>query len=251
MKCKLCGREKKLINSHIIPKSFFMTLYPKNNRESLVLIDEEKMTTKRRPVGVYDKNILCGSCDNLIGFYDSYAKDLLLDSKLKFYPNIKKTAYLLKDIDYIKLKLFFISLLWRASISGMPEFSKIDTGPFEKKLKNMILRKDPGSENEFSVVIGKFDSKIKKIKKISKKIIQTPYRDRIDNEKGLINCCIFYLSRGYKVFIKVDRRDLSGSLKKIILKNNGNLIILRFNNYEKSEELLAASRTIKKIFNNS
>ena len=32
---------------------------------------------KRRPIGSYDSNILCASCDNKIGVYDAYVKEFV------------------------------------------------------------------------------------------------------------------------------------------------------------------------------
>ncbi|EKE18427.1 MAG: hypothetical protein ACD_9C00339G0002 [uncultured bacterium] len=240
MICKLCKKEKKLINSHIIPKVFFEFLYPESgDRKSLIMIGKNKHN-KRRPIGSYEK-LLCKECDHMLGVYDDYAQKLLLGDSLKFYPNTSSLAYIIKTYDYFQLKMFFISLLWRSSISNLEEFGLIDCGPYEEKLRQMILENSVGQDDEFSIFIAKFDSKDKKIKKIAESSILLPAKQKIDG----LNYSIFYLSNGYKIYLKVDKRKTADVYVKLILKEGRQVAILRMDDYEKTPEYKILLDTVR------
>jgi hypothetical protein len=136
MICKLCDQEKKLIKAHIIPEGFFRPLQSES-RAAEIHTNTIGVHPKRSPIGIYDKNILCEDCDGKLGVWDEYAQKLLLQNFNEdnaLYDNKEKIAYKIKDYDYIIIKLFFISLLWRASITTQEYFDRIVVGPFEEKL---------------------------------------------------------------------------------------------------------------------
>lgn len=196
---------------------------------------------KRRPVGSYEK-MLCVECERMLGIYDDYAQDLLLKKPLKFYPGAENLAYLIDVYDYAKLKLFFLSLLLRSSVANLEEFGHINVGPFEFRLRELILSQSVGKDDEFSVFMTRFDSDDEKVKPIVKRSILFPAKQKMDG----INYSVFYLSNGYKIYIKVDRRDSIDIYKKFILKNNHSLLILRLDNYENSPEYRIILDTVKR-----
>jgi len=239
MECRLCHEDKELINSHIIPKVFFKFIYPENNEESLIMIGKN-VPNKRRPIGSYEK-LLCKDCDQMLGVYDNYAQNLLLKQALQFYPNTD-LAYKIDDYSYVKLKLFFLSLLWRSSISDLEEFCNIDIGPFEERLEELIRSESVGGADDFSVFIAKFDSENEKIKGIAEKNILFPAKQKINE----LNYSIFYLSNAYKIYIKVDKRSTPDVFKELILKDGKSLLIMRLDNFEKSPEYKILLDTVKK-----
>jgi len=218
MTCQLCGKDKKLIKSHIIPKGFFKPMQLEN-KAALLYTNTENVHPKRSPIGFYDKNILCKECDAKLGVWDEYAQKLLLHSfneDKAVYNGKDKVYYTIRDFDYKLLKLFFISMLWRASITSHKCFNRISTGPFEEKLKNFILSNSPGGEEEFPVTLAKFSNP-------DFKFVLDPHQDKFDH----INYYRFYLT-GFVAYIKVDKRNSVG-LHKIfrIKKDEPILIILR------------------------
>jgi len=195
---------------------------------------------KKRPVGSYE-NLLCKECEQMLGIYDDYAQSLLLKNPLNFYPNTD-LAYQIDVYDYAKLKIFFLSLLWRASVSSLEEFYNIDVGPFEVRLRELIMSEFVGEDDEFSVFLTRFDSDDEKIKLIAERSILFPAKQKLDN----INYSVFYLSNGFKIYIKVDKRSSMELYRKFILKNSGSLVILRLNNYENSPEYKILLDAVKK-----
>jgi len=186
---------------------------------ALLYSNTENVHPKRSPIGFYDKNILCKECDAKLGVWDEYAQKLLLHSFNEdhaVYNGKDKVYYTIKDFDYNLLKLFFISMLWRASITGHECFKRISTGPFEKILRNLILSDSSGEEDEFPVTLAKFSNP-------DFKFILDPHKDKFDH----INYCRFYLT-GFVAYIKVDKRKSVGMHEMFkIKKDKPILIILR------------------------
>jgi len=237
--CKMCLENKKLVDAHIIPKSFYKSI--KTDNQPLEIHTNKKGEyTKRSHTGIYDKTILCSGCEKLFQRYDDYAQNLLLpDAKEEDYildPDGKRGGYKLENIDYHDLKLFFLSVLWRASVSIREEFSKIDVGPFEETLKTMIQEDNPGDLNEFSITITRFDDYF------GKNFLLNPHPTKLNG----INYYIFYLGAGYKIYIKVDKRPLLGELATIILKPNQPLYIPFNKNFTASKELNIFREILKK-----
>ena len=53
-------------------------------------------------------------------------------------------TYEIADFDYARLKLFFISVLWRAHLSQDQFFDAVDLGPWQSTARQMIWEGDPG-----------------------------------------------------------------------------------------------------------
>ena len=58
------------------------------------------------------------------------------------------------DFDYSTLKLFFLTLLWRAGVTKRDMFRKVQLGPHEHRLRRMILAGDPGDQHDYAVAVG-------------------------------------------------------------------------------------------------
>lgn len=226
----MCLKNKKLVKAHIIPAGFYR--YMKSDSRPLEIRSNITGEYKRRShVGIYDNTILCGECEELFQKYDDYAQRLLL-------PDPKEAEYILNakgeeegcklnNVNYNYLKLFFLSILWKASVSTRKEFSKVSAGPFEEELKRMIQAGDPGKQDVFSITVTRFNDYLGKI------FLLDPHKIRIDE----LNYYIFYLGAGYKIYVKVDKRPLSGILAAIILKPNQTFYIPFTKNFSKSKEL--------------
>src|SRR6218665_2718976 len=123
--CRYCHEEKKLCDAHIIPRSFL-------GKRRFLKLSTENRFIDRSPKGPYDRGILCADCDRKIGVYDGYAKELLLARLSHFSLRNGLLCIPQKEFDYLQLKKFFISVLWRASISKHEAFSIVSLGEYEK-----------------------------------------------------------------------------------------------------------------------
>lgn len=152
--CKYCGKEKELIKAHIIPKSFYQL--DKNNKYIGADVDGE-VFSKDVQNGIKDSNILCKECDNLLGEYDKYAKEILFD-KLPKHKKFENLEYHLlsipeNDFDYKRLRKFFISLVWRASISNNKYTESINLGKYENIALKILKGEVADNSNLFHPII--------------------------------------------------------------------------------------------------
>jgi hypothetical protein len=170
---------------------------------------------KRIPIGVYDQTIVCERCERGFSEYDSYAADLLLNRFNEFEEirddKGKLTGYVHRNCDYRPLKLFAIAVLWRASASSHPFFSRVQLGPFERMAREMLLRREAGNATTFSVLFSAWDSPV----------IMDPFAERWDG----VRAYRFYLGR-FVAHIKVDRRPFLGPFAKVALSPNGPLHLI-------------------------
>jgi hypothetical protein len=210
MNCKLCGENEKLIKAHIIPEGFFRPLRSGKTMPE-IHSNIKGVFPKRSPIGIYDNTILCEKCDKYLGVWDAYAQKLLIQNfseELAVQKGKTKAAYKIDKYDYTQLKLFFLSILWRASISSQPFYSKVQIGPHENILKEMIADGEPGEPFDYAVSLAKFSDP-------GVTVMLDPHKKRFDG----INYCQFYIT-GFVLYIKVDKREPPGFLKDLCLKRD-------------------------------
>jgi hypothetical protein len=230
MICKLCGSDGKLIEAHIIPRSFFR-LDPKDKTPARLITNVEGRYAQSIPKGVYDKGIVCESCERTFARWDDYGADLLVKNWASIQPLMagsEHVGYGLPAYDYAALKLFFLSLLWRAAVSTHPMFEKVDLGPRESGLKQSILSGDAGDMNHFGVVLQAFDD--------DNVGMLNPEPERLQKLRFIR----FYLAH-IIAFIKVDSQPFADPLDEIALNPGKPLTLLK--------KLFVGSRERKAMLN--
>ncbi len=165
-------------------------------------------TPRRAPKGVYDQTILCSGCEVRFGPWDQYAQELLRDelqnaSVLRIADRV--VGYEVADWRYEFLKLFFVSLVWRASVSTHRMFERIRLGPYEALARTFLERSDPGSAEDFAVTLAKFDHRLGSA-------ILDPHPEK----NGGVNYLRFYLGT-YIAYIKVDQRAAPEPFSKFVM----------------------------------
>lgn len=150
--CKLTKEYGKFVKSHIIPESLTS---PSIKGNYFLQIDESKGRSKKRWTSWYDKRLVCERGENHLSEIDNWAITELRKHKLVWsgwgnrksikYKKIKGVSFgirVVSGIDKEKLRLFFLSVLWRAASSSLEEFSSIKVSKNElEKLRIMILLK--------------------------------------------------------------------------------------------------------------
>ncbi len=222
--CQLCRKERKLIKAHIIPKQLYkpIKISVSNDSSRQVALGVFYPGQDRRPKqvqnGIYDSHILCGECDNhTIGPWDNYAQSLFSNaSSLGRYDlsrNDGKKVYVIDDIDYKKLKLFCMSVLWRAAVSRDDFFSRIRIGTWEPQLRGMLISKDPGEKGDFTTIITRYEGDCR--------LLMSQSRD-------LSGCPGYYFFRfpDYGFTIKADQASLFTPMNDFIIKPDCSLTMV-------------------------
>jgi hypothetical protein len=170
--CKLCRKNNKLIKAHIVPDFLYrhLGLYQVdlNNQKRLskAQYSSGNFTQLKRPLptGEYDNNILCSNCDNcVLQKYEDYGKKIFFDgsSTIKgFMFEHKKDIS--SDIEFLEfsgidldfLRLFVISIFWKASISNREFCQQIQLDKEEEEVvRKMLLYADPKTCFDYPIVM--------------------------------------------------------------------------------------------------
>jgi hypothetical protein len=160
MICKLCKKEKELLKkSHILPNFLYKPVRGEDNEFYSVSVFKNKAKSRKIHTGFFEKDILCKECDNeIISEYENYFSGILDKLKnreisIEEKSNNNDVKYLeIYPVNYTNTKLLFLSMIWRASISTLNQFSRIKLDyDQEEELRNMILDKNPGSEDYYPI----------------------------------------------------------------------------------------------------
>ena len=147
MKCKLCHLDKKLCQSHIVPESAYGSLYDDKHRFYEVSNIQKKLPKLQKGLR---EPLLCKCCEKHLNKYESYFADTWFKNKL--LPTHLPTEILkISGLDYHRLKLFYMSILWRAGIASRKEFANVNLSNHEERLRKLILDDNPGDPNQYSV----------------------------------------------------------------------------------------------------
>jgi hypothetical protein len=149
MKCKLCLKDRELCDSHVIPEFFYKATY--NEKHRMVALKERDPKIYYPRKGEYEP-LLCNECENFLNkTYETYFSDLWYVKKT--LPSVfnKNKPFIVSGIDYVKFRLFLLSIFWRASISSRKVFSKISLGKHEEIIRLMLKHEDPGSVLSYQI----------------------------------------------------------------------------------------------------
>jgi len=208
--CKFCNQTKKLVKAHIIPRSFCL----QNKGDSKQLL--EARTNDPRAVkfwqsGVVDDFILCRTCDNSFSQWDDYGFKILgTPPGSNHLPRNQSElqCFILRDIDYASIKLFVLSVLWRASVSTLPFFAKIRLGPHEQTIAGMLRNRNPGTYDQYSVVLFRL------VCQQVPSVVFAPYAQKSPES---VNFNMLFLP-SIKIMVKTDHRPLPPPLAPVVLK---------------------------------
>ena len=105
----------------------------------------------QRP-GHLKEYMLCPQCENQFSRYER-AGGLFLTKLNGLSRQTEAHRLCLSSLDYHRLKLFFLSLLWRCAVCDDPLTGTIDLGSRLASLTALLRADTPGSANEFPVIL--------------------------------------------------------------------------------------------------
>ncbi len=141
--CKLCGQRAELCESHIVPEFLYTPLYDGKHRTIRASGDfiEKKVIQK----GLRER-LLCPECEGRIGEIERR-----VSAGWELPSPLPEPSYAIRICGYGDLKLFLLSVVWRASISTLPEFEDVSLGRFEDEIRRRVGAQTPGPSTEFPV----------------------------------------------------------------------------------------------------
>lgn len=149
--CALCGSGGPLRKSHIIPEFFYTELYDQLHRFRVITVDVSTPEAFKQK-GIYEK-LLCDACEQKFSRWEKYAKEAFADGigiKIVRDGNL----FHLSHLDYVKFRLFLLSLLWRMAVSALEIFSEVNLGEKHERILRAALRhEDPLQPLEYPCLI--------------------------------------------------------------------------------------------------
>ncbi len=162
-KCLLTGATGTFVKSHLTPQAFTAPAFP----GAFFVTAGNRVRPTRTFTSWYDKKIVTRNGEDILAELDSYAIATLRCHKLVWSgwdekefldPDLHKMfsdtqgirKVLFEDVQ--KIRLFFLSLLWRWAVSGLPAAAEINL-PIgqQQQLRDMILASDAGDPGFFPV----------------------------------------------------------------------------------------------------
>jgi hypothetical protein len=150
MRCALCHCEASLRNSHIIPEFLYRSLYDEKHRFHQISASPEQQSIYMQK-GLRE-HLLCDSCEQRLSIWERYVS-MLLSGGVVAAGRRSGNRLHLSELDYPKLKLFQLSVLWRASVSSLAAFSQVQLGPHEEHIRSMLLEGDPGTTESYGCIM--------------------------------------------------------------------------------------------------
>lgn len=152
--CKLCLGSTPLCDSHALPNSLFNYILRKNDGKAIVIVDDAN-TPIRYSSDTWDVRLLCAACERLLNErYDAYGMSVFRGHQGGVLRD--SIGVNLLRIDRRRLRMFFLSVLWRISVSSHTNYSNIDL-PFlwEDDLRFALFEGKPITQSRYTVAVYK------------------------------------------------------------------------------------------------
>ena len=150
MTCRLCLKSVPLVNSHVVSEFLYGPLYDEKHRFHVISTNSE-INDRLRQQGLYEK-LLCRDCDGrILSGHENYARGVLFGGQ-PMLTAVDGNNLRQKGLKYAPLKLFYLSLLWRMSISRNEFYKNVSLGPHEENIRRMLLASDPGPTDKYGLL---------------------------------------------------------------------------------------------------
>lgn len=154
--CKLCQNRAELRESHIVSKFLLKESGIIGHKKSFSLpcLNHPELSERHRQDG-FKESLLCTDCETKrLAPLEGYARQQFYgtNSPLMCAPS---TGFFWTGLDYAKMKLFSVSIVWRMSLSTHPYYRRVQLGPkHEERMRKMLLEMNPREPWRYGCTIG-------------------------------------------------------------------------------------------------
>lgn len=135
--CRLCGEEKTLRKSHIIPQSYYRRI--KSGNGQLLKVMGDKTTPPTLENADPKEKLLCHDCEQFIE--KNYEKEGTQFFRPRPSTKIRQSYIKIKKFKYRIIYLYFLSILWRASESSLPQYKELTLGNIAPYIRQCLINK--------------------------------------------------------------------------------------------------------------
>jgi hypothetical protein len=143
-------QSRDLRRSHIIPEFLHKPIYDELHQTQVIGVGMPRARTIRKGVR---ETLLCEECEGRLQKFEDYfarswCRNVVLSRELRPDPFVEV------QLDYSLVKLFLLSIVWRASVSRLEDFAGVRLGPHEEKIRQMLLEAEPGESLQYPIYAG-------------------------------------------------------------------------------------------------
>ena len=165
--------------------------------------------------GIWEK-LLCEQCEQKLSVWEGYASKALFGGEYIRSPRHGRLTKI-SGLDYKKLKLFQLSILWRAGVSSNELFSAVQLGPHQEILREMLLKDNPGLPNRYGCVM----FAIEENGELFNGVLIPPRKTHIQGHKAFK-----FMFGGFLWVMLVSGHDTISLIHECTLQTDGSIIIM-------------------------
>lgn len=237
--CRLCSQNSNLVRSHIIPNAFFRVLNT-GSEVPLLVTNIVGEYPKSSPTGVYDRTILCESCEAKFTKIDDYGIDVLLKNFDKHFEpiidNSNPIGFSGKEVKPEMLLRFLVATAWRASVSSQQFYKNVYLDKFESTAAEVIKFPNRPISQAFDAVLSRWA--IPEGSEDFTEILMNPFSEDWDG----VMYYRFYFGR-IVAYLKVS--DLPFPEHFLLALTRQDSVIITMRNLDKSKDFLSLRRTVE------
>lgn len=125
--CALCLNLGELRDSHIISNAYFRQM-KRENAGKAVAFDDASNSLVRYSIESWSEYLLCATCEGKFSTYETYGVEALRRTANAMNDNRIDGGNLV-GFNFPRLNAFLVSILWRAAVSRLDQFSKVVLTP--------------------------------------------------------------------------------------------------------------------------
>lgn len=216
--CRLCGLLDQLCRSHVLPETAYANVIDCTSHPQMVAVRDVKkgkISETHRQTGFWER-LLCKKCEMKFSRYETYAAKHLLNAQLTPPTGSASRLSVLKVTDYARLKLFFLSMLWRVGVASGDFFRGVDLGKHANQLQQMLLTENPGELDDYGCLLTRFLPE----RDVPVEQILIPPRTTRTHD-GHNGCLLAF--RGFAFQYYISRHRIPTGVKAAFLNKNGHL----------------------------
>jgi len=156
--CRLCLKESELRASHIIPEFMWKPVYDEKIHRIFSVDTSAPKKSKMIQKGIYEK-MLCQNCETQLSKLEQYASQIMNHRIGQPTYDNKTRVLTFHNVDYVKFKLFQLSILWKSSVAKDSRFRNVKLGPHEEIIREMLVNNDPGKSHQYGCAMVGLDSR--------------------------------------------------------------------------------------------
>lgn len=214
MVCALCLQSKELRRSHVIPEFLYKTLYDEKHRlHVLSVLPEQSNSIEQKGLR---EQLLCEGCETKLSLWERYAS-LVLQGGIELTYKRQGNLIFAKGLEFEKFRLFQLSILWRAGVSTLQFFEKVQLGPHAESIRQLLNAGDPGPPNRYGCLM----FGIRHQGAAFTQVIMQPGKLRLLGQPAYR-----FMFGGFMWAYLVSSQDLSPPFNQALLRPNGEALFL-------------------------